>query len=84
MSDYDKLMKIVDKEVISIKELRFITNDELVAEVREAKSDERHKGLPKYDVRLTNGEIYFVYVQLSWMSRLFGGGGELAALDITR
>lgn len=36
MSDYDKLMKIVDKEVISIKELRFITNDELVAEVREA------------------------------------------------
>lgn len=68
MSDYDKLMKIVDKEVINVKELHYITNDELVAEVRGAKSDERHKGLPKYDVRLTNGEIYFVYVKKS----LFG------------
>lgn len=68
MSDYDKLMKIVDKEVINVKELHYITNDELVAEVREAKPDERHKGLPKYDVRLTNGEIYFVYVKKS----LFG------------
>lgn len=35
MSDYDKLMKIVDKEVVSVKELHYITNDELVAEVRE-------------------------------------------------
>lgn len=68
MSDYEKLMKIVDKEVVSVKELHYITNDELVAEVREASPDERHKGLPKYDVRLTNGEIYFVYVKKS----LFG------------
>lgn len=68
MSDYDKLMKIVDKEVVSVKELHYITNDELVAEVRETSPDERHKGLPKYDVRLTNGEIYFVYVKKS----LFG------------
>ena len=44
MSDYDKLMKIVDKQ------------------------DDKHKGLPRYDVRLTNGEIYFVYVKKS----LFG------------
>ena len=44
MSDYDKLMKIVDKEVVSVKELHYITNDELVAEVREASPDERHKG----------------------------------------
>lgn len=74
MSDYDKLMKIVDKEVISVKELHQITNDELVAEVREAAQDDKHKGMPKYDVRLTNGEIYFVYVKISFMSRIFGGG----------
>lgn len=68
MSDYDKLMKIVDKEVVSLKELHQITNDDLVAEVRETAYDDKHKGLPRYDVRLTNGEIYFVYVKKS----LFG------------
>jgi|UniRef100_UPI004028E715 hypothetical protein len=68
MSDYDKLMRIVDKEVVSVKELHQITNDDLVAEVRETAQDDKHKGLPRYDVRLTNGEIYFVYVKKS----LFG------------
>ena len=74
MSDYDKLMKIVDKEVISVKELQQITNDELVAEVRKTDSDNKHKDMPRYDVRLTNGKIYFVYVKASFFSRLFGAG----------
>lgn len=68
MSNYDKLMRIVDKEVIKLKELQQITNDELVQEVKEISRDDKHKDLPKYDVRLKNGEIYYVYVKKS----LFG------------
>ena len=65
MSDYKKLIKTVDKEVISLKELQAIMADDLVAEVKEAKRDDRHKNYPRYDVRLTNGESYFVYVKKS-------------------
>lgn len=68
MSDYKKLIKILDKEVISLKELQAVTADELVTEVKETKKDERRKNLPRYDVKLANGESYFVYVKKS----LFG------------
>lgn len=68
MSNYDKLIKVIDKEVISVKELRDITNDELVVEVVEAKPDQRRPNCKKYDIRLDNGELYFVYVKKS----LFG------------
>lgn len=76
MSDYDKLMKIIDKEVISVKELRDITNHELVAEIVEARPDQRHPNLKKYDIKLDNGELYFVYVKISWFSHIFGGGAN--------
>ena len=39
MSDYDKLMRIVDKEVVSVKELHQITNDDLVAQNSEKEQD---------------------------------------------
>ena len=45
-------MKIIDKEVIKLKELHQITNDELVQEVKEISRDDKHKDLPKYDIRL--------------------------------
>ena len=48
MDSYDKLAKILDKEIISIKELREISNNDLVAEVKEIKSDNKYKNLPKY------------------------------------
>ncbi len=63
MADYRDLVKIINKEVLSVKELREITVNELVSEVTETKPDNKHKGLPKYDVRLTNGELYYVYVK---------------------
>ncbi len=66
MSDYYKLMKIVDKEVISMKELRLITNDELVSEVKETAPDKKHKFMMRYEIRLTNGEIYYLFVKKPW------------------
>lgn len=63
MSDYDKLMRIVDKEVISVKELHQITNDELVAQISETKQDLKRKNCFRYEVKLTNGEIYFVFIK---------------------
>lgn len=55
MSNYDQLYKILDKEKISIKELRELTNNELVTAISPSKSDKilYHK----YDVRLENGEL---------------------------
>lgn len=72
MSDYYALTKIIDKEVISVKELHKITNDELVAELRETASDPKRKFYFRYEVKLTNGEIYFVFIKKPWYMILFG------------
>ena len=63
MSNYDQLYKILDKEKISIKELREFTNNELVTAISPSKSDKilYHK----YDVRLENGELYYVFLKKS-------------------
>ncbi len=72
MSDYDKLMKIVDKEVVSLKELHQITNDELVAQISETEQDSKRKNYFRYELKLTNGEIYFVFIKKPWYMILFG------------
>lgn len=48
---------------ISIKELRELTNNELVTAISPSKSDKilYHK----YDVRLENGELYYVFLKKS-------------------
>ena len=63
MSNYDQLYKILDKEKISIKELRELTNNELVTAISPSKSVKilYHK----YDVRLENGELYYVFLKKS-------------------
>ena len=66
MSDYHTLMRIVDKETISMDELRQITNDELVSEIKETAPDKKRKFMMRYEVRLTNGEIYYVFVKKPW------------------
>lgn len=57
MSNYDQLYKILDKE------LRELTNNELVTAISPSKSDKilYHK----YDVRLENGELYYVFLKKS-------------------
>lgn len=72
MSDYYELMKIVDKEVISVKELHKITNDELVSQISETKSDPKRKNYFRYELKLTNGEIYFVFIKKPWYIILYG------------
>ncbi len=72
MSDYDKLMRIVDKEVINVKELHRITNDELVSQISEINPDPKRKNYFRYEVKLTNGEIYFVFIKKPWYMILFG------------
>ena len=66
MSDYHKLMRRVYKETISMNELRQITNDELVSEIKETAPDKKRKFMMRYEVRLTNGEIYYVFVKKPW------------------
>lgn len=70
MSNYDELMKIIDKEVISLKELHKITNDEQVAEIKETAIDVKRKNCYRYQLKLTNGEIYFVFIKKPWYTIL--------------
>lgn len=71
MSDYYELMRIIDKEVISVKELHKITNDELVSQISEIKPDPKRKNYFRYELKLTNGEIYFVFIKKPWYMILF-------------
>lgn len=70
MDTYKRLVKIIDKELISFKELRQITNDELVTQISEAKPDDKYKSCLKYNIKLSNGELYFVYVKKPWYKEL--------------
>lgn len=63
MSEYDSLYKILDKETISLSELRTLTADEHVVSVEQKKSDKTFCN--KYDIKLDNEELYFVYVKKS-------------------
>jgi hypothetical protein len=63
MGKNDKLYKLLDKKSISISELRRLYENELVQSVESKKSD--RKFFNKYDVRLDNGELYYVYVRKS-------------------
>lgn len=66
MGNYNKLMKLFDKEVISFQELREITDDELVSEVLKAAPDNRYKDMYKYEIHLTTGDIYYAYIKKPW------------------
>lgn len=66
VDSYDRLVQILEKEVISYKELQKIMNDELVSNVTQARPDSKHHNLLKYDIKLHNGELYFVYVKKSF------------------
>ena len=63
MNKYNSLYKILDKENISLKELRELTNNELVTSVSSSKSEK--SSFDKYDIRLENGELYYVFVKKS-------------------
>ncbi len=63
MSNLDNLMKIINKEVVSVKELHLITDNEAVTEISEGKPDPRRPNCKKFDVKLENGDLYYVYVK---------------------
>ena len=63
MSDYNSLYKVLDKGTLSMGELRKLTSDEHVVSIEQKNSDK--SSCNKYDVKLDNGELYFVYVKKS-------------------
>ena len=63
MREESKIFRIVDKEVVSMKELRWLSAHELVREVSPCKEDDKYKNHLKYLVKLTNEDIYWVYVK---------------------
>lgn len=63
MIKYSDLIKLIDKEIVSISELREITDSDVVASVEQESSDEKHPKCEKYKVQFANQEIYWVYVK---------------------
>lgn len=63
MSEYDKLIKLIDKEVVSLGDLRTLTDSELIASVELEQSDKKHPECKKYKVQFVNEELYWVYVK---------------------
>lgn len=61
--NYEQVSKIVDKEVIPMKELHSLMNCELIKSVKPCKEDKRHPKHLKYEIRLINEEFYWVYVK---------------------
>ncbi|MCI1273595.1 MAG: hypothetical protein LKG27_04075 [Clostridiaceae bacterium] len=63
MGEYDKLVKLIDKEVVTLSDLRTLTDSELVASVALEKNDNKHPECKKYKVQFANEELYWVYVK---------------------
>ena len=63
MSKYDNLYKILDKKSISLDELRKLANNDLVVSIENKPSDKKY--FYKYDIKLDNSELYYVYVKKS-------------------
>jgi len=61
--NFEKLIKVLEKEIISGNELKGLVNEELVESVSVAKQDNRHKNHLKYGIKLENGELHYVYVK---------------------
>ena len=60
MSDYENLFKIINKELISMKELRVIMDDEHVVSVVPSSTKKMDNS---YDIKLDNDELYIVKVK---------------------
>lgn len=63
MSKYESLYRLLDKDSLSVNELRKLSDNELVVSIVNTESNK--KLFYKYDVKLDNGELYFVYVKKS-------------------
>lgn len=63
MNEYDHIARIIDKEIITLSELREIANNILVATVTSEKPDNKHPNCQKFKVKFENEEIYWVYVK---------------------
>lgn len=61
--NYEQISKIVDKELVSMREIQSLMNCDMVKSVTPCKEDKRHPKHLKYEIRLTNEELYWVYVK---------------------
>ncbi len=62
-SKYDKLAEYLEKEFFTVAELRNLVNNELVSNVSKEDYNIEHENCSKYSVHLTDGSVYFIYVQ---------------------
>lgn len=63
MDAYKKLIKTLEKEVFSYKELQEILNNDLVVNAIESGIAGKHQELVKYSIVLQNDETYFIYIK---------------------
>lgn len=63
MDELKKLYEIIDKEVITLEELRYIANHEFVSSVSYQPADGKHDDCAKYLVKYINADSDMIYVK---------------------
>lgn len=62
-NNYEKFTKLLSKEVFTLNEVRQFVSNELVVNIVQIASDEKHPQMIKYSVKLIDGDVYYIYVK---------------------
>ena len=61
--EYDKLANRLIKEYFSLEEIHRFINNELVASIVQETPDKEHPNCKKFALKLTNDDLYYIYVK---------------------
>ena len=61
--EYDKLANRLIKEYFSLDEVRKLVNNDLVAKIAQEEPDREHPNCRKFALKLTNDDLYYIYVK---------------------
>ena len=61
--DYDKFTKTLAKQFFTMEQIRSFIESDFVEVITKEEPDKQHPNKTKYAIKLTDGDIYHVYVK---------------------